>query len=119
MPHSGGQRGGRPAVGATRGVLAGQKRNVRELGASVLRRDPTLAQKLAVIFHVEQAGRDPASMPSLARREIEKLSGYSWNTAHKTKTHQAPLSSQDKTDSRGNVSVRNILHTNKSDTTIS
>jgi hypothetical protein len=61
-------------------VPAGQKRNVRELGASVLLRDPTLAQKLAVIYQVEQAGSDPASIPSVARREIERFSGFSWKT---------------------------------------
>ena len=53
-------------------------RNIRPMGAAVLRRDPSLAQKLAVILKVEQAGKGPAAIPSHVRREIQKFSGYSW-----------------------------------------
>ena len=80
LPHSGGKRGGRTPVGPQRGVKAGFKRNVRQLGQSTLRRDPSLSFKLAVIMKVEQAASDPTSLSGVVKRQIETDSGFEWAT---------------------------------------
>ena len=79
-PHTGGRSGGRTAVGPVRGVAAGHKSNRRQLGESVLRRDPGLPEKLAVIAKVDQLASDPTSVPTHVRRQVEKFSGFSWQT---------------------------------------
>ena len=81
--HSGGTQGGRPATGPVRGVAAGGKSNRRQLGESVLRRDPSLAFKLAVIMQVEQAASDSSSIPTVVRREVERSSGFEWKVIQK------------------------------------
>jgi hypothetical protein len=80
LPHSGGNKGGRPAVGAVRGQAAGDSRNARRQGQAVLRRDPSLAYKLAVLLKVEAAAKDCAAVASHVRREIERDTGFSWRT---------------------------------------
>ena len=76
--HTGGSKGGRPKVGAVRGVRAGFKSNIRELGQSRLRRDPTVQERMAIFARVESLGKDPSAIGSHARREVEKWCGFSW-----------------------------------------
>jgi hypothetical protein len=83
LPHSGGSKGGRPAVGPVRGVAAGDSRNFRRVGQSVLRRGLTLPAKLAVIATVYEVASDPAAVPSHVRRQIEKFSGFDWKVVAK------------------------------------
>ena len=94
VPHSGGSRGGRPVAGPVRGTAAGEKRDVRPLGAAVLRRDPSLAEKLAVIHKVKEAGKDPAAIPSHVRTEIQKFSGYNWPTIMQWRRRTEEFSAQ-------------------------
>ncbi len=77
-PHSGGKTGGRPATGPTRGVRAGFSSNIRPLGASVLRRDPSLGEKMAVVAAMERYASDPSALASHLRRELERWSGFTW-----------------------------------------
>ncbi len=77
-PHSGGRRGGRPASGRTTGVAVGQGSNRRPMGAAVLRRDPSLAQKMAIVGRMASMGSEPGCMASHVRRQLEQWSGFSW-----------------------------------------
>jgi hypothetical protein len=77
--HSGGKKGGRPKTGPVRGRAAGYKPSRRQLGQSVLRRDPSLANKLAVIAKVDQEGSDPTALESPAQR-VEQFSGLACRT---------------------------------------
>ena len=45
---------GRPKTGKNTGIAAGLKRNARELGAPVLRRDPTVHEKLYMPSDLER-----------------------------------------------------------------
>ena len=94
LPHSGGQRGGRTASGPVRGVAAGFKSNARQLGQSVLRRDPSLSFKLSVITKVEQAASDPTSLPGVVRREIERECGFEWQSIRKWCQRKAEFQSE-------------------------
>ena len=78
--HTGGSKGGRPKVGAVRGVRAGFKSNIRELGQSRLRRDPTVQERMAIFARVDSLGKDPKAIGAHARREVEKWSGFSWKS---------------------------------------
>ena len=79
-PHSGGASGGRTAVGPQRGRAVGRSSNKRYLGESVLRRDPSLPFKLAVIHQAEALASNSGAVATHSRREIERSSGFSWKT---------------------------------------
>ena len=83
-PHSGGSRGGRPKTANCinlRGMAGGFKTNRRQCGQSVLRRDTTPAQKLAVVnrleYHASHFG-SLSAVPVYWKREEESWSGFSW-----------------------------------------
>ena len=64
---------GRPITGKKTGICAGLKRNCRELGAPVLRRDPTAFEKLHMISDLErrvkEAGVSKPKELCMARRK--------------------------------------------------
>ncbi len=83
---SGGSRGGRPVKAVTdRGMAGGHKSNRRQLGQSVLRRDPTAQQKLSVCARISDAvadaGGDLRAVRTVQRDAIEVFSGFAWRTA--------------------------------------
>jgi hypothetical protein len=72
---------GRP-TGRTRGMQAGFKRNIREPGAPVLRRDMTATVKLHIINQVDKRcileSCDIQNFPATAKREFEKRYALTW-----------------------------------------
>jgi hypothetical protein len=77
-PHSGGNRGGRPKTGIKTGVAAGLKTNKRELGGTVLRRDPPMQCKLAITHRMKCAAADPSAIATHVRQEITAWCGFQW-----------------------------------------
>ena len=83
-PHSGGSRGGRPPTCNSRnlrGMRGGFKTNRRQCGQSVLRRDISVAQKLAVVNRLETHVTHFGSLSEVSqvlKREEEEWSGFSW-----------------------------------------
>ncbi len=75
------RRGGRPKTGARTGKALGFKTNKRPLGAQVLRRDPSAAEKLHMVQAIEHA------MSKEEVKRIEHLSvaaKRSWEAGGKT-----------------------------------
>ena len=73
-----GSLGGRPRTGQTTGRAAGLKKNCREKGAPIKRRDPDARERLHIIAETRKLIATHEGEGSQVARIIEKRFGFSW-----------------------------------------